>query len=60
VLAPFSGVRVAAIDPHDIAAVAAGALTSAGHEGRTYRLSGPKPLLPAEQVRVLGAVLGRT
>ena len=59
VLAPFAGVRVAAIDPHDIAAVAAGALTSAEHEGRTYRLSGPEPLLPAEQVQVLGAVLGR-
>jgi len=58
VLTPFAGVRVAAIDPHDIAA-AAGALTSAGHEGRTYRLSGPEPLLPADQVRVLGAVLGR-
>ena len=59
VRAPFTGVRVAAIDPYDIAAVAAGALTSAEHEGRVYRLSGPEPLLPAEQVRVLAAVLGR-
>jgi uncharacterized protein YbjT (DUF2867 family) len=58
VRAPFAGVRVAAIDPHDIAAVAAEALTAAGHEGCTYRLSGPEPLLPADQVRVLAAVLG--
>ena len=59
VRAPFAGVRVAAIDPNDIAAVAAEALTSAGHEDRIYRLSGPEPLLPADQVRVLAAVLGR-
>jgi uncharacterized protein YbjT (DUF2867 family) len=59
VRAPFAGVRVAAIDPYDIAAVAAEALTSAGHEGRAYRLSGPEAMLPADQVRVLAAVLGR-
>jgi uncharacterized protein YbjT (DUF2867 family) len=59
VRAPFAGVRVAAIDPYDIAAVAAGALTSAEHEGCIYRLSGPEPLLPADRVRVLATVLGR-
>jgi uncharacterized protein YbjT (DUF2867 family) len=59
VRAPFGSVRVAVIDPHDIAAVAALALTSAGHEGRTYRLTGPEAMLPADRVRVLGTVLGR-
>jgi uncharacterized protein YbjT (DUF2867 family) len=59
VRAPFGGVRVAVIDPYDIAAVAALALTSAGHEGRTYRLTGPQALLPGDRVRVLGTVLGR-
>ena len=59
VRAPFGGVRVAVIDPFDIAAVAARALTSAGHERRTYRLTGPQAMLPAERVRVLGGVLGR-
>jgi uncharacterized protein YbjT (DUF2867 family) len=59
VRAPFGGVRVAVIDPHDIAAVAALALTSAGHEGHTYRLTGPEPTLPADRVQVLGSVLGR-
>ena len=59
VRAPFAGVRIAAIDPYDIAAVAAEALSSAGHEGRIYQLTGPESLLPADQVRALGAVLGR-
>jgi uncharacterized protein YbjT (DUF2867 family) len=57
--APFGGVRVAVIDPADIAAVAAVALVEDGHAGRVYRLSGPEPLLPADRVRVLGEVLGR-
>ncbi|HZD74284.1 MAG TPA: NAD(P)H-binding protein [Actinomycetota bacterium] len=37
----------------------AAALTSGQHNGQTYRLSGPESLQPAEQVRALGAVLGR-
>ncbi|MHA6627384.1 NAD(P)H-binding protein [Pseudonocardia sichuanensis] len=56
---PFGGVRVAMIDPADIAAVAATALVADGHEGRVYALSGPESLLPADRVRVLGEVLGR-
>lgn len=56
---PFANVRVASIDPFDIAAVAAEALSSEGHEGRTYMLTGPESLLPADRVRVLGEVLGR-
>jgi uncharacterized protein YbjT (DUF2867 family) len=56
---PFADVRVAVIDPHDIAAVAANALRGAGHEGRTYLLSGPEALLPADRVRILGAALQR-
>jgi uncharacterized protein YbjT (DUF2867 family) len=59
VRAPFADVRVATIDPHDVAAVSARALTSSDHEGRSYRLSGPDSLLPADRVRVLGEVLGR-
>jgi uncharacterized protein YbjT (DUF2867 family) len=56
---PFADVRVATIDPYDVAAVSAQALTSDGHAGRSYRLSGPESLLPADRVRVLGEVLGR-
>ncbi len=58
VRAPFAGVRVATIDPHDVAAVSAAALAG-GHEGRSYRLSGPESLLPADRVSVLARVLGR-
>jgi uncharacterized protein YbjT (DUF2867 family) len=57
---PFPHVRVATVDPYDIAAVATQALVSAEHEGRTYYLSGPEPLLPADRLAVLGEVLGRT
>src|SRR4051794_13771803 len=59
VTAPFAGVRTAQIDPRDIAAVAAAALTQDGHAGRSYRLSGPESLLAAERVAILGSVLGR-
>jgi uncharacterized protein YbjT (DUF2867 family) len=59
VRAPFPDVRVATIDPEDLGAVAAAALTTGGHEGRAYRLSGPESLLPADRVAVLAKVLGR-
>ena len=56
---PFANVPIATIDPADIAAVAAAALTTDRHEGHSYRVSGPESLLPAEQVAILAAVLGR-
>jgi uncharacterized protein YbjT (DUF2867 family) len=59
VRAPFPDVRVATIDPADVGAVAAAALTSDAHAGRAYRLSGPESLLPAERVAILSAALGR-
>ncbi|HEY7433054.1 MAG TPA: NAD(P)H-binding protein [Streptosporangiaceae bacterium] len=59
VRAPFAHARAAMTDPADIAAVAALSLTMTGHEGRTYAVSGPEPLTPADRVRILGEVLGR-
>ena len=59
VSAPFANVPVATIDPDDVAAVAAAALTSNEHEGRAYRLSGPETLLPEDRVAALGRVLDR-
>jgi uncharacterized protein YbjT (DUF2867 family) len=59
VRAPFGSAPIAAIDPSDIAAVAAVALTSGGHQSRTYALTGPEAIRPADQVRVLADVLGR-
>ncbi|GAA4094617.1 NAD(P)H-binding protein [Actinomadura miaoliensis] len=56
---PFADVAAACIDPRDIAAVAARALTSGGHEGQVYELTGPEALLPADQIAVLATVLGR-
>jgi uncharacterized protein YbjT (DUF2867 family) len=55
----FADIPVATIDPFDIAAVAVAAFGSAEHRGRSYRLSGPESLLPADRVRILGDVLER-
>ena len=57
--AAFARVPVAMIDPYDIAAVVAAALTSEAHEGRVCTVSGPEPLRPADRARILGEVLGR-
>ena len=59
VRAPFGDVPVAMVDPRDIAAVAVTALTEPGHQGATYRLSGPEALTPGEQVDRLGRALDR-
>jgi uncharacterized protein YbjT (DUF2867 family) len=56
---PFADLPVAVIDPFDIGAAAAMALTQAGHGGQSYRLTGPQALLPAERLAILGRVLGR-
>jgi uncharacterized protein YbjT (DUF2867 family) len=55
----FPDVPISVIDPADIAAVSMAALTSNGHAGRAYRLSGPEALLPAERVTILGRAVGR-
>ncbi|MFE5587631.1 NAD(P)H-binding protein [Kitasatospora sp. NPDC056531] len=56
--APFAAGRVAVIDPADIAAVAARALTEDGHGGRAHLLTGPQALSPGEMVATLAEVLG--
>jgi uncharacterized protein YbjT (DUF2867 family) len=57
--APFADIPIATIDPDDLGAVAAIALTSDAHEGQTYRLSGPEALRPAKQVAILADATGR-
>ena len=59
VRAPWPDVAIAAIDPADVAAAAAVALTEPGHAGAAYALSGPEPLTPGDQVATLASVLGR-
>jgi uncharacterized protein YbjT (DUF2867 family) len=56
---PFASVRTAAVDPADVAAVAAECLVGSGHEGQLYFPTGPESLTPADQVKVLARVLAR-
>jgi uncharacterized protein YbjT (DUF2867 family) len=56
---PYGAAETAPIDERDVAAVAARALYEDGHAGGDYVLTGPESLSQAEQVRIIGAVLGR-
>jgi uncharacterized protein YbjT (DUF2867 family) len=58
VLDPVGPGRAALIDPFDIAAVAALALTDDVQRGTAYTLTGAEPLTLAEQVAVVNAVAG--
>ena len=58
VLNPAGSGRYAPIDPADIAAVAAIALTEDGHEGREYALTGDQALTVTDQVQILSAATG--
>ena len=58
--APIGDAAVSAVDVRDIAAVAAVALTEAGHEGATYTLTGPEAITHAQIAAALTAALGRT
>ncbi|MGP3962891.1 NAD(P)H-binding protein [Nonomuraea sp. 3N208] len=56
---PYGQASRSLIHEKDIAAVAVHVLTSAGHNGATYVLTGPEQLTQAEQVRVIGEAVGR-
>jgi uncharacterized protein YbjT (DUF2867 family) len=56
---PYGAAETAPIDERDIAAVASRALVEDGHAGGDYVLTGPESLSQAEQVRIIGDVLGR-
>ncbi|MGS2805097.1 SDR family oxidoreductase [Nocardia sp. MW-W600-9] len=58
VAAPFGEVGLPAVDPGDIAAVAAVALRGDGHAGRAYTLTGPAVVTPREQAAALAAAVG--
>jgi len=59
VYAPYGDVALPAVDPLDLAEVAAAALTGHGHAGRTYVLTGPEPTSPRRRTAILGEALGR-
>ncbi|AYF74447.1 NAD-dependent epimerase/dehydratase family protein [Nocardia yunnanensis] len=56
--APFGDVGLPQVDPADIAAVAAVALTRDGHAGRTYTVTGPEVVTPRQQAAALESALG--
>lgn len=51
--------KVSLVDVRDIAEVAVAALTQAGHEGKTYDLTGSQALTHAEMAEQLSTALGR-
>jgi uncharacterized protein YbjT (DUF2867 family) len=59
VLAPYGDVALPAIDPLDIAEVAAAALTGGGHLGQTYVLTGPDATTPRERTQIIATAIGR-
>ncbi len=52
--------RISHVDVHDIAAVAAKALTGANYEGKAYTLTGPEALTYDELASELSKALGRS
>ncbi|MEV6942155.1 NAD(P)H-binding protein, partial [Streptomyces sp. NPDC051172] len=58
IAAPFADIGLPAIDPDDIAEVAAAALREDRHAGRTYELTGPTLITPRQQAEAIGDALG--
>jgi len=56
--APAGEARIAMIDPRDVGAAAAAVLSSPGHEGQTYLLTGPRAITYAEVAAGLSAATG--
>jgi uncharacterized protein YbjT (DUF2867 family) len=56
---PYGAAETSPIDERDVAAVAARVLSEEGHAGGDYVLTGPESLGQAEQVRIIGAAIGR-
>ena len=56
--APAHEARIAMIDPRDVGAAAAAVLTSAGHEGKTYVLTGPEAITYEDIARELSRATG--
>jgi uncharacterized protein YbjT (DUF2867 family) len=57
---PMRDARIASLDIGDLAEVAIAVLTSPGHEGKTYPLTGPESLSMAEVAEKLSAAIGKT
>jgi uncharacterized protein YbjT (DUF2867 family) len=57
--APAGNARVSVVDVRDVAAVAVVALTKAGHERKTYELTGPEALTHGQMAEQLSRALNR-
>jgi len=57
VFAPYGDVALPAIDPLDIAEVAAAALTGHGHAGQTYVLTGPEATTPRQRTEIIARAI---
>lgn len=56
---PYGNAARSLIHERDIADVAVQALTTPGHHGAAYVITGPESITHREQVRVIGEVIGR-
>ncbi|MES9538318.1 NmrA family NAD(P)-binding protein [Actinomadura sp. NPDC000600] len=56
---PYGDAARSLIHERDIADVAVHALTTPGHDGAAYVVTGPESLTHREQVRIIGEVVGR-
>src|SRR6266699_6767691 len=56
---PMDDARIASIDVGDIADIAADVLTSSGHEGKTYPITGPDALTMTEVATELSTAAGK-
>lgn len=59
VYGPYPQSAQALIHEADVAAVAVAALTTEGHMGATYALTGPESLTQANQLKTIGAAIGQ-
>jgi uncharacterized protein YbjT (DUF2867 family) len=57
VFAPYGDVALPAIDPLDIAEVAAEALTGHGYLGQTYVLTGPEATTPRQRTEIIATAI---
>lgn len=56
---PMADATIASVDIGDIAEVAIAVLTTSGHEGKTYPLTGPESLTMADVAAKLSAAIGK-
>lgn len=56
---PTGDGRITLVDPHDVAAVAATVLTTDGHDGKIYELTGTEALTGTQVAQKIAAAIGR-